>query len=60
MWTNDPDRCPVGHELIRGNERVVVQCQGSIHHDGDHFFGEDHYTVRWTDGNAVDHRIPTR
>jgi len=49
MKTNDPDRCPAGHDLHRHGAQVVVQCQGSINHDGKHFFEEDHYSVRWHD-----------
>ena len=49
MNTHDPDRCPAATEVIRVNERVVVQCQESLHHSGRHSFREDHYTVQWTD-----------
>ena len=49
MKTNDPDRCTSGHDFTRNGQQTVVQCQGSIHHHGSHFFTEDHYTVRWSD-----------
>ena len=49
MQTNDPDRCPAGHDLDRHGRHAVVQCQGSINHDGKHFFEEDHYAMRWQD-----------
>lgn len=49
MNTTDPDRCPVGRDIARDNVHAVAQCQGSINHDGQHFFGEDHYTIRWHD-----------
>ena len=47
MNTNDPDRCPEGCEIARDDEYAVAQCQGSINHGGQHFFAEDHYTIRW-------------
>jgi hypothetical protein len=34
---------------VRNGDKVVVQCQGGINHDGHHFFTEDHYTVQWSD-----------
>jgi PleD family two-component response regulator len=49
MKTNDPDRCPAGHDLDRHGRHAVVQCQGSINHEGKHFFEEDHYAMRWRD-----------
>ena len=49
----DPDRCLAGHDFSRDCRPIVVQCQGSVHHDGLHFFGEDHYVFRWDD--AVEH-----
>ena len=49
MNTNDPDRCPAGYDLSQNGQHVVIQCQGSINHDGQHFFNEDHYTFRWND-----------
>ena len=48
MHTNDPDRCPSGHDVY-GDQLKVVQCQGSLHHSGAHYFQEDHYTVQWHD-----------
>ena len=53
MNTNDPDRCTAGQDLYRHGHRTVVQCQGSVHHDGKHFFEEDHYVVRWVDDEAA-------
>ena len=47
MNTTDPDRCPVGRDIARDSDHAVAQCQGSINHDGQHFFAEDHYTIRW-------------
>jgi hypothetical protein len=52
MNTNDPDRCPEGCGIARGDEHAVAQCQGSINHEGRHFFAEDHYTIRWHGGDA--------
>lgn len=49
MHTNDPDRCPEGRDGMRNEVRVVLQCQGSIHHDGPHYFAEDHYRLYWLD-----------
>jgi len=49
MNTNDPDRCPVGCDIARDDEHAVAQCQGSINHEGEHFFAEDHYIIRWHD-----------
>ena len=48
MRTNDPDRCPSGHDVY-GDQLKVVQCQGGLHHGGAHYFHEDHYTVQWHD-----------
>jgi len=48
MHTNDPDRCPSGHDVY-GDQLKVVQCQGGLHHGGAHYFHEDHYTVQWHD-----------
>jgi PleD family two-component response regulator len=47
MKTNDPDRCPAGHDIHRHGRRAVVQCQRSINHDGRHCFEEDHYLIQW-------------
>jgi DNA-binding NtrC family response regulator len=47
MNTSDPDRCPAGHDVTRHGTPAVVQCQGSINHDGKHVFEEDHYLIRW-------------
>lgn len=47
MKTNDPDRCPAGHDIHRHGSRAVVQCQRSINHDGRHCFEEDHYLIQW-------------
>lgn len=47
MKTNDPDRCPAGHDIHRHGHRAVVQCQRSINHDGRHSFEEDHYLIQW-------------
>jgi hypothetical protein len=52
MNTHDPDRCPAATEVIRVEERVVVQCQDTLYHSGQHTFHEDHYTVLWTDAEA--------
>jgi len=53
MRTNDPDRCPAGHDVQRDRQLTVVQCQVGVHHNGPHYFHEDHYTVRWGDeGNS--------
>ena len=52
MNTRDLDRCPAGHDWSGPNMSLVVQCQGSINHDGDHFFCEDHYTVHWDDAKT--------
>ena len=52
MKTNDPDRCPAGHDLDRNGRHAVVQCQLSINHDGKHCFEEDHYLIRWIDDEA--------
>ena len=53
MNTNDPDRCPAGHDLDRDGTRLVVQCQRSINHEGKHCFEEDHYLIRWLDDEAT-------
>lgn len=53
MKTNDPDRCPAGHDLDRDGYHTVVQCQRSINHDGKHCFEEDHYLIRWVDDDAT-------
>jgi hypothetical protein len=47
MNTHDPDRCLASTTLVLHGAAVVLQCQSSIHHDGKHAYGEDHYTVRW-------------
>lgn len=56
MKTNDPDRCPAGHDLHRHGRHAVVQCQGSVNHGGKHSFEEDHYVVRWHDDAAATHK----
>lgn len=53
MKTNDPDRCPAGHDLERNGRPTVVQCQLSINHDGKHCFEEDHYLMRWLDDQPI-------
>jgi CheY-like chemotaxis protein len=63
MKTNDPDRCPAGHDLDRDGHHTVVQCQGSINHDGKHCFEEDHYLIRWLDDEATrpkENAMPTQ
>jgi len=53
MKTNDPDRCPAGHDIHRHECRVVVQCQRSINHDGRHCFEEDHYLIQWREHETI-------
>jgi hypothetical protein len=53
MNTHDPDRCEAARDLQRNGARAVVQCQGSVHHAGRHYFGEDHYTVTWIEASDV-------
>ncbi|MEP6887308.1 MAG: response regulator [Nitrospirales bacterium] len=63
MKTNDPDRCPAGHDLDRDGRHTVVQCQRSINHDGKHCFEEDHYLIRWHDDEATrpkENAMPTQ
>lgn len=47
MKTNDPDRCPAGHDIERSGRHAVIQCQLSINHEGKHRFEEDHYLIQW-------------
>jgi PleD family two-component response regulator len=63
MHTNDPDRCPAGHDLDHDGHRLVVQCQRSINHEGKHCFEEDHYLIRWLDDEAMkphENAMPTQ
>ena len=63
MNTNDPDRCPAGHDLDHDGHRLVVQCQRSINHEGKHCFEEDHYLIRWLDDEAMkpqENAMPTQ
>lgn len=63
MKTNDPDRCPAGHDLDRDGHHAVVQCQRSVNHDGKHCFEEDHYLIRWPGDDATrpqDDAMPTQ
>lgn len=63
MKTNDPDRCPAGHDLDRNGHHAVVQCQRSINHHGKHCFEEDHYVIRWLDDEAAtaqENAMPTQ
>jgi CheY-like chemotaxis protein len=63
MNTNDPDRCPAGHDLYREGHHTVVQCQHSVNHDGKHCFEEDHYLIRWIDDDATrphEHAMPAQ
>ncbi|WP_447985167.1 hypothetical protein [Nitrospira sp. Nam74] len=49
MHTNDPDRCPEGRDGMRNGVTAVLRCQGSMHHQGPHYFAEDDYRVYWVD-----------
>ncbi|WP_447978757.1 hypothetical protein [Candidatus Nitrospira bockiana] len=53
MNTYDPDRCPAGHDHDRLGRHTVIQCQGSLHHDGPHYYREDHYVIRWEEPGSV-------
>lgn len=53
MKTNDPDRCPAGHDIHRHGNPAVVQCQRSINHDGKHCFEEDHYLIQWREDEPI-------
>ena len=41
-------RCDAALNQTRDDQPVLIQCQGPLHHEGRHFFTDDHYTVRWS------------
>ena len=53
MKTDDPDRCPAGHDIERYGRHDVIQCQRSINHEGKHCFEEDHYLIQWRDDETA-------
>ena len=53
MNTDDPDRCPAGHDIERYERHAVIQCQRSINHEGKHCFEEDHYAIQWRDDETT-------
>ena len=53
MNTDDPDRCPAGHDIERYERHAVIQCQRSINHEGKHCFEEDHYAIHWRDDETT-------
>ena len=53
MNTDDPDRCPAGHDIERYERHAVIQCQRSINHEGKHCFEEDHYVIQWRDDETT-------
>lgn len=53
MKTDDPDRCPAGHDIERFGRHAVIQCQRSINHEGKHCFEEDHYLIQWRDDETT-------
>jgi PleD family two-component response regulator len=53
MKTNDPDRCPAGHDIERHGRHAVIQCQRSINHEGKHYFEEDHYLIQWREDETT-------
>ncbi|HKN87330.1 MAG TPA: response regulator [Nitrospiraceae bacterium] len=53
MKTDDPDRCPAGHDMERYGRHAVIQCQRSINHEGKHCFEEDHYVIQWREDETT-------